>query len=327
MWRAALATAALAAAAVFAAPAFTQSGGEAKFKIDPPSQNVPLAQSEVTFTMKLEDAVNLAAWEFRFAFDPDVLTYTGVTPSGFLAQTGRQQQCPSPIVVTDVDIPEVGTGLTTVQYGCNTPGSSLPGVNGDGDLAIVRFTAKAVGSTSLVCNKLEVTDAFADVPNVVNNPCTGVIKVTSGETGGDGSNNNGNGNGNSNNNQLEPTPTPNVRVLTPTAIPDAALTPTLRLSDGSGADPNAPGATSSGSAGSSSGSGAASGSGTSGSSSGGGRSGVLGGIQSAAGAPIAGYGMAREAFFTLSLWAQLTLVAGLLVFGAGAVVHVRGNKH
>jgi hypothetical protein len=36
--------------------------------------------------------------------------------------------------------------------------------------------------------------------------------------------------------------------------------------------------------------------------------------------------MARDAFFTLSLWAQLTLVAGLLIAGTGAVMHVRNKR-
>jgi hypothetical protein len=328
MWRAGIVAAAVGAIAILAAPAFTQSN-EATFKIEPGSQNVQLTASEVTFTMKVEDAVNLAAWEFRFAFDPDVLTYTGVTPSGFLAQTGRSQSCPSPTIVTGVDIPEVGNGLTTIQYGCNTL-SDLPGVNGDGDLAIVRFTPKAAGTTTLICNKLELTDAFANTPqSVVSTPCTGVIKVLSGDSGGDGTSggdNNSGGNSNSGgNNNVEPTPTPNVRVLTPTAIPGAVLTPTLRLSDNSGVDPSAPGAPASGSATGGT-SGAASGSGSSSGSDSGGRSGVLGGIQGVANAPVAGYGMARDAFFTLSLWAQLTLVAGLMLAGTGAVVRVRNKR-
>jgi hypothetical protein len=322
MWRAGVLTAALAAAALLAAPAFTQEPRpeEATFRIEPESQNVAATGSEVSITVKLDDAVNLAAWEFRFAFDPDVLTYKDVTPSGFLAQSGRTQQCLSPEIMTGVDIAEVELyGVTTVQYGCNTPGQSLPGVNGDGQLAIVRFTPKAPGVTPITCIKLEVTDALSsDTPRVVTKPCTAVVKVTSADGGGGGG---------SNNNQLEPTPTPNVRVLTPTAIPNAVVTQTLRLGDGSGTDPSAPGAPGSGSSAAGSGSGTSSGSGSaSGSGSSGGRSGVLGGIQSAAGAPIAGYGMARDAFFTLSLWAQLTLVAGLLIAGTGAVMHVRNKR-
>jgi hypothetical protein len=315
----ALAGAALGVAALFGGITAARGEGEATFRIDPPSQNATLTQTEVAFTVMLDDAVNLAAWEFRFAFDPDVITYKNVSPSGFLAQTGRTQQCLSPDIETDVDIPEVGTGLTTVQYGCNTPGSSLPGVNGDGPLATVRFTPKGEGVTPLVCNKLEVTDALSDTPQAVTQPCTGVIKVTSSSsTGGNSNGNSGNnGNGSTNNSQLEPTPTPNVRVLTPTAIPNAPTQQALLTlgTPETGFDPGVTG--SAGSTGASGGGNSSSGSGILG----GAPDGIVSGVRAAGNFPVAGYGMARDAVSGLSLWAQLVLCVGVLTFATGAALY------
>jgi hypothetical protein len=321
--RAALVAAALAVAALVTVPAIAQGAGEGTFRIDPPSQNADVSASEVSFTMKLDGAVNLAAWEFRFAFDPDILTYQGVTPSGFLAQTGRTQQCISPIVVTDVDIPEVGIGLTTVQYGCNTPHSPLPGVNGDGVLATVRFAPKAPGVASIICNKLELTDQLSETPQQVNEPCTGVIKITSSAGGGSNSGNN-NSSGN-NTNALEPTPTPNVRVLTPTAIPNAPTrsAPLTLGTPATGFDGSASGSTSDSSSGSgSSGAGGSSGFG----SSGGVRSGIIDGVQAAGNFPVAGYGMAQDAVGFISLWGQLALLGGVITVTTGAILRRRDKR-
>jgi hypothetical protein len=59
----ALAGAALGVAALFGGITAARGEGEATFRIDPPSQNATLTQTEVAFTVMLDDAVNLAAWE------------------------------------------------------------------------------------------------------------------------------------------------------------------------------------------------------------------------------------------------------------------------
>jgi hypothetical protein len=108
--------------------------------------------------------------------------------------------------------------------------------------------------------------------------------------------------------------------LTPTAIPNAP-TQSPRLTLGTpeaGFDTSAPGSTGSSSSGA--------GSGSSGGSSGGVRSGIVNGVQAAGNFPVAGYGMAQDAVGRLSLWGQLTLLAGALTLATGAVLRVRRSR-
>jgi hypothetical protein len=300
------------AALLVGSSALAQDGGPT-MTLEPGSQNAPLTASEVTVQVMIKNVTNLGAFEFRLKYDPSVLEYKTVRPGGWLASTGRSVSCYTGEVHEDDFI-----------WGCGSTGP-MAGPDGSGLGGTVVFSPKAAGTSPITCTKMELTYPNSPdygIPTV--GQCTGVIKITSGSNsdGGnddDNSNNGSNNNGN-NNDDLEPTPTPNIRALTPTAISNAPTQePRLSLSDPqSQVDDTPPGSQGSSGSGSQS-----SGSGSSGSSSGSGGRGLIDRVQSAGNFPVAGYGMARDAVSELSLWAQVTLLVGVLTLGLGALVRRR----
>jgi hypothetical protein len=115
----------------------------------------------VAVEIRVENVANLGAYEWTLTYDANVLELAGDPANGdFLASSGRQVSCPSPIV-----------GLGTVRFGCGTVGSlTLPRPSGSGLLSTVSFKALASGSSSFCLSSAVLADADSnDIPTGVVN--------------------------------------------------------------------------------------------------------------------------------------------------------------
>jgi hypothetical protein len=94
-------------------------------------------------------------------YDPDILEFIDRGDEGFVGSTGRQMNCPQPIIDTNV---------AYVQFGCGSIGETPAGPSGDGTLATARFKAKDDGTSDLVFLK-------ADLANWNGDDCCGFPEV------------------------------------------------------------------------------------------------------------------------------------------------------
>jgi len=129
----------------------TSAAQGATVRLVPASQNVQLGES-LEVDVAVEDATNIAAFEFRVKYDPAVLKLDGITKTDFLTSTGRSVTCP-PL------IDEAAKMTKDAWFGCATTNKSAGApVSGSGVLAHVSFTAVGPGLTYLTFVKLELAD-------------------------------------------------------------------------------------------------------------------------------------------------------------------------
>jgi hypothetical protein len=197
----------------------------------PASQNVQLGRS-FTVDVVVENATNIAAFEFRIKYDPKVLKLEGVSETDFLASTGRSVVCPPPAAAEETTDAWLGCATTNINSG--------PPVNGSGILAHIKFSAKGPGLTYLTFVKYELSGDMSDdccAPVSLNEASVRVI-----------------GSDEPTPENLPPTPTRNPAALTPTPIsnaptpstwltPEAGATPMTRMLDGAGDSARASGTT------------------------------------------------------------------------------------
>ncbi len=141
---------ALAGAALLWGPGSASGQAGATLSIAPASQNVAKDASTIYVDVKAENVSNLGAYELTITFDPAIVEYVGSKDSGYLASTGRGQEC-------------VGFGLSAsnintwkaLHVGCNTNGIVLAntgtsGPSGSATLATIAFKPKSLGTADLV---------------------------------------------------------------------------------------------------------------------------------------------------------------------------------
>jgi hypothetical protein len=205
-------------AVVARAPHGTSAAQGATIRLLPGSQNVPIGDS-LTIDVAVENATNLAAFEFRLKYNPDVLELIGVTQADFLGSTGRNVTCYRP---ADADPSQALPG--NVGLGCvtgNTPGSEPP-VNGSGLLAHIKFSAKGPGLAYLTFVKAELSDVMSEDCCSPVSLSEAAVRVIAPDDPTPES--------------LPPTPTPNPAALTPTPISNAP-TPSTWLTPEPGQTP------------------------------------------------------------------------------------------
>jgi hypothetical protein len=184
------------------------SAGNGVVSLRPPSQVVTLGE-KVTIDVAVSNVTNLASWEVKLRYNPDVLTFESFAGRPFLESTGRAVSCLDPVV----NPAEPGT----VQLGCVSSSKDPPGVNGEGVVATVTFATKGAGTTAIEILKAELAEPLGD------NCCGAVVtqeaavRVVSSQQEESSA-------------APPPTPTPNPRKLTPTPVgatpaPSLALTP------------------------------------------------------------------------------------------------------
>jgi hypothetical protein len=145
----------IAAVSAARSPNDTIAAQGATVSLVPSSQNVQLGET-FTVDVAIENATNLAAYEFRITYDPNILTIEGVTQTDFLRSTDRGVSCPP---IED----EAARKTTDAWFGCATVNkSSGPPVGGSGVLAHISFSAKGPGLTYLTFVKLQLADDMSD---------------------------------------------------------------------------------------------------------------------------------------------------------------------
>lgn len=126
---------------------FDAPSQEAVMKIDPAIKLIGPGET-FSVTVKIEDAIDLGAFEFELTYNPGVVqtTTTTVALGPFLGSTGRS-------------VGEVGPtfGAGSVTYGAYSFGDG-PGPNGDGVLATITLQATSVGTSTLHLKNVVVTN-------------------------------------------------------------------------------------------------------------------------------------------------------------------------
>ncbi len=115
-----------------------------------------------TFDVKIDDVINLGAFEFELQFDASNMQVTGVIPGPFLGSTGRS--------VTPLP-PIIDNALGTISFGMFSTGTTPPGPTGsNGLLATIAFDVLlSVECDSvpvvlpLTFNSDQASDIFGDV--------------------------------------------------------------------------------------------------------------------------------------------------------------------
>jgi hypothetical protein len=196
----------------------TSAAQGATVSLLPSSQNVQVGQS-FAVDVSVENVTNMAAFEFRVKYDPDILTLEGITETGFISSTGRDAHCLVPSA--DPEASEPGNAW----YGCGTtanPDSGAP-VSGSAVIAHISFSARGPGLTYLTFIRLpELSDENGDdccSPVSWNEASVRVI-----------------GSDESTPQDLPPTPTRNPSALTPTPV-IGAPTPSTYLTPEPGSTP------------------------------------------------------------------------------------------
>jgi hypothetical protein len=164
----ALAVAAFAAAL---APGAAHAQDVAVFKLSPQDQTVNLSAGTATVDVRIENVSDMAAFQFVLRYDRGVLKNPTVQRGPFLGSTGRNVQCPAPVIDADRN------GLGTVQYSCVTLQLG-PGVSGSGLLATVTFELAGGSQSPLVFYRQSVTNSNAD------SRCAGGAEFCGGVNGG-----------------------------------------------------------------------------------------------------------------------------------------------
>jgi len=111
-------------------------------------------QSTVSADIMIDNVTNLAAYEFKLNYSPDVIEINDIQEGGFLETTGRTLQ---------VLEPQIDNAAGEASFGAFTLGSTPLGPNGSGKLATITFTTKNSGSTILDLNSVQATDPSANL--------------------------------------------------------------------------------------------------------------------------------------------------------------------
>jgi hypothetical protein len=125
-------------------------------QIDPVSQSVVQGNS-LSVEVVVSDVIDLYAFQFDLAFDPAVLQAVSSSEGPFLSSTGTTFFVPGAIDNTN--------GL--ISFVADTLIGPVPGVNGNGDLASISFTALASGTSFLnLSNLLFLDSALNEIGNL-----------------------------------------------------------------------------------------------------------------------------------------------------------------
>ena len=172
-------------------PTATPPPPPTKVRVDPVVQSVSVGD-QFTVDVRVDDVVNLGAYQFRLAFDPAAVAFVGVTNGAFLGSTGRPVSCPPPVLTA-----------FSVRFSCSTLGAEPSGPSGSGVLATVRLEARRAGTSLLDLRDVLLLTPDAQVISVAELMDGSVTAVPP---------------------TLTPTPT---STPTPTETPTPTATPTL----------------------------------------------------------------------------------------------------
>ena len=106
-----------------------------------------------TIDVKISDAIDVFAWDFKLSWNASILNFTGVEEGGFL--TGFEET-PTYFVNKTYQDEE---GLDYIGIACTLLGPDTPGVGGPGTLATVTFLVESRGETTLDLYDTQLRDS------------------------------------------------------------------------------------------------------------------------------------------------------------------------
>jgi general secretion pathway protein D len=123
----------------------------------------------VDLNVRITDVTDLYAYQFDIAFDPAIVFATGVSEGSFLSSGGA----------TFFIAGTIGAG--TITGTANTLVGPVPGVNGSGTLAMLRFQGLSAGTAAIaLTNIVLLNSASGDISADVQN---GSVTVLAGPPG------------------------------------------------------------------------------------------------------------------------------------------------
>jgi general secretion pathway protein D len=119
-----------------------------------PSASTITQGQSFSVDIRVSGVSDLYGFEFDLGFNPSILSATSIIEGAFLALGGPTLWFPGTI----------DNSGGTISYTADSLQSIVPGVNGDGILASVNFTALATGSSELTISGVTLLDsALADI--------------------------------------------------------------------------------------------------------------------------------------------------------------------
>lgn len=145
-----------------------QPAAAATITIQPISQTVLVGDS-VQVSIDVIGAVDLYGFQFDIEYDPLILEAVDVAEGDFLSTGGGTAFVPGLIDASGI-----------VAFIANALTGAVPGVNGDGHLALLTFTALHTGTSALSPMNIFLLDSsLVDIPATSE---AGSVSVTSGTT-------------------------------------------------------------------------------------------------------------------------------------------------
>jgi len=129
-------------------PGAAAQSGDTVVRVTAPAESVKKGAENVEFTVSVENAQNLAAFQFVLQYDADIFEFQDSPKSDFLGSTGREVIC---------NDPQADAGSARIQ--CVTLRPTPAGPSGNGVLAVVRLKAKGAGTTDITLNRVKLSAA------------------------------------------------------------------------------------------------------------------------------------------------------------------------
>ncbi len=132
------------------------------FSLSPQNQTVALSTGTLDVQVAVQSPQNVGSFQFVLRYDPGVLTPHSAVAAEFLGSTGRQVQCPEPIID--------GNGPGTLKFGCATIGTQgAASASGTTVLAVVTFDLAGGAETAIHIEKDTISTTEGN-PLCVANP-------------------------------------------------------------------------------------------------------------------------------------------------------------
>ena len=165
-----------------ATPTETPIPGAMTVKVSPYSSSHELG-SEFTVEVRIDNANDIGAYQFKLSFDPSILQAVSVEDGGFLGSTGRS---------VSTMPPSIDNGAGSITFGAYSTDGGTPGPSGSGTLSVVHFHAVAPGTSPLNLSDDLITSTGGDLQShdTVNGSVevpslpTATLSLTTGLSGG-----------------------------------------------------------------------------------------------------------------------------------------------
>ncbi|NIO21855.1 MAG: hypothetical protein GTN76_14275 [Candidatus Aenigmarchaeota archaeon] len=122
--------------------------GPLKVSASPLTQNASAGEN-FTVEIKVKNATDLYAFQFDIEYNPDVLKYESIEEGGFLSRNGADTTYPLDLVLSSGHI----KNIVSTRLG------KVGGVNGEGTLEIITFTALSAGTSQITISNIKFVNS------------------------------------------------------------------------------------------------------------------------------------------------------------------------